>query len=204
MYIYQDLIIITIKNFEKTMTKMKRLFITFTALIILAFPKSLQAFSLDEVYRDVVRSAHDGYLPTYIKNRNSPTLDFGTSKLSEVKDLEEAEEMEVLSFNKSNKEKTEAMLRDEESWKKTLIAVQENQVTPTVIDEIEKIVALDDPKAVEIYAWMFAKGAGVQKDLIKAFDLYKKAIALGVDKADENAVKVFNVMTREQKERVIY
>lgn len=46
---------------------------------ILAVPAP--ATSLDEIYRDIVRSDNSGYLPLYVKNRNAPEFLFDDSEL---------------------------------------------------------------------------------------------------------------------------
>ena len=59
-----------------------------------------QSTSLDEMYRDLVRSNNTGYLPTYIKNRNAPEFLIDHEQLikaQENKDIypEDAEDVEV-------------------------------------------------------------------------------------------------------------
>ena len=41
------------------------------------FPlENVQAMSLDEIYRDIVRDDNSGYLPIFVRNRNRPELLF--------------------------------------------------------------------------------------------------------------------------------
>ena len=52
------------------MKKIKTLVFTFLLLFFSA--NLVQAMSLDEIYRDVVRSDNRGYLPMFVKNRTAP------------------------------------------------------------------------------------------------------------------------------------
>ena len=53
--------------------------IGFILTIGASYPAS--ATSLDELYRDIVRSDNSGYLPLYVKNRNAPEFLFDDSEL---------------------------------------------------------------------------------------------------------------------------
>ena len=84
-------------------------------------------------------------------------------------------------------------------WENTLKAVAENRVTPVELEEINYRALQNDPRAVEVLAWMNARGVGVKTDLIQAFHLYQKAAALNVPNAAENAAQVYKVMKPEQR-----
>ena len=75
-------------------------------------------------------------------------------------------------------------------------------VTPKELDEIKNRIKQNNPDAIEIYAYMNAKGIGVQKDFIKSFNLYRQAEKLGVPQAKENDIKVFKAMSPEQKQKL--
>lgn len=165
-----------------------------------------QSTSLDEMYRDLVRSNNAGYLPTYIKNRNAPEFLIDHEQLIKAqknKDIypEDAEDVEVNFDDKrlvrERIEKAKILL-----WQQTLQAVKDNRVTPVELKEIKDRVAEDDPEATEIYAYMYAKGIGVNLDLNQAFRLYRKAEKLNVPQAKENAAKIYKVMTPQQREQL--
>lgn len=71
------------------------------------------------------------------------------------------------------------------SWKLSTITLQKN-----------------DPKAVEVLAWMNARGIGIKPNLVEAFNLYQKAAALKVPLAAENALLVYKSMNAEQRRLV--
>ena len=106
-----------------------------------------QSTSLDEMYRDLVRSNNAGYLPTYIKNRNAPEFLIDHEQLikaQENKDIypEDAEDVEVNFDDKrlvrERIEKAKILL-----WQQTLQAVKDNRVTPVELKEIKDRVAED-------------------------------------------------------------
>ncbi|MFV0625856.1 MAG: hypothetical protein ACK5N8_00720 [Alphaproteobacteria bacterium] len=184
---------------------MHRLVKLFTFIFVLFSADVAFAVSLDSMYRDVVKSTHDGYLPVFVKNRETPTLDFDEAKFAALSQPTENQiDGKIINFDKDEKMKKIAELRENDEWKNTMQAVQRKVVLPLDLERIEKRVASGYPKAIELYAWMHAKGIGVEKDLIKSFELYKKAEKLNVEKAHENALKVYGVMTTEQKEKILY
>ncbi|MDD4555939.1 MAG: hypothetical protein PHE89_01235 [Alphaproteobacteria bacterium] len=163
------------------------------------------AVSLDSVYRDVVRSTHDGYLPVFVKNRETPTLDIDETKFdTSYSEDEKVYEIEKLDFSKDARMKKLAAIRAHDEWLRTIESIEMRNVTPVDLERVEQRVAQNEPRAVEIYAWMFAKGVGVEKNLVKSFRLYRHAEELHVEKAKENALKVYEVMTQEQKKKVLY
>ena len=48
--------------------------IILSLLIGLSYSGLTQASSLDDLYRDVIRSDNDGYLPMFVKNRSMPDV----------------------------------------------------------------------------------------------------------------------------------
>ena len=172
--------------------------ITFCSLV--AFDCA-QASSLDDLYRDIIRSDNRGYLPLFVKNRKAP--DF----LMEIEGYEPQKTSSLdglLSVNLSNdfRQRVESQRLEEEQWLKTIDAVKKDQVTPLELSEITQRVANQDPQATEILAWMYTKGIGVSADFIEAFHLYKKAAQLNVANADKNAMIVYHAMNKEQRKLV--
>lgn len=87
-------------------------------------------------------------------------------------------------------------------WENALKAVEENRVTPLELEIINDYAAKNDPKAVEVLAWMNARGIGIKPNLVEAFNLYQKAAALKVPRAAENALLVYKSMNAEQRRLV--
>lgn len=179
--------------------------IILSLLIGLSYSGLAQASSLDDLYRDVIRSDNDGYLPLFVKNRSMPDV------LIEEEVLKKASSptnSELKGFTKTinltnDFQANEAAKRAKQlKWEQTLQAVQENRVTPLDLDEITYRVSLSDAKAVEVLAWMYTKGVGVSPDFVAAFRLYQQADKLNVQGAKENAAKVYKAMTAEQKSRI--
>lgn len=184
---------------------MKNLIKIFIFICVLFTADLAYAVSLDAMYRDVVKSTHDGYLPIFVKNRETPTLDIDDTKFDTSYKIDETQyAVEKINFSNDLQMQKIAEMKANEEWLNTVEAVESRIVTPLDLERIEKRVAQNYPKAIEVYAWMFAKGVGVEKDLIKSFALYKKAEELNVEKAHENALKVYKVMTQEQKEKILY
>lgn len=172
---------------------------------ILAVPAP--ATSLDEIYRDIVRSDNSGYLPLYVKNRNAPEFLFDDSELQKAKDNPPLipiiqEEDSVIDFeNKRKLRELEEQARILQ-WQQTLNAVKENRVTPVELKEIEQKAEKNDPQAIEVYAYIYARGIGVKPDLPKAFQLYQKAEKLNVPNALQNAAKVYKAMSPKQRKEL--
>lgn len=174
----------------------------FTLLILIISNLSAKAASLDEIYRDLVRSDNSGYLPMFVKNRNAPDFLLDDEALKQVTAPAETKPLNVKPINlESERLKREAALKAAQlKWQETLLAVKNNRVTPVVLEEIQNHVDNNEAQAVEIMAWMFARGVGVETDLVKAFNLYQKAASLNVAGANANAAQVYRVMSREQRE----
>lgn len=179
----------------------KYLKLIFAALILLPV-HTVQAASLDELYRDIIRDDNEGYLPIFVKNRSQPDLLFeeDLEKLTSKKVEEpEPDEGPINLINERKIREAEALAKIKK-WQETVKAVKENRVTPVDLEEINRRVLENDPKAVEILAWMNARGVGVKQNLITAFDLYRKAAALNVEDANKNAALVYRSMSRLQRE----
>ena len=181
------------------MNKYLKLIIT---LVVTIFYSDIAcAANLDEIYRDIVRDDNQGYLPIFVKNRNQPELLFeenaGQSTPTEIKNSSENKTVNLVDERKIREQKK---LEKIKRWKNAVKAVKENRVTPTELKEINFYADQNEPKAVEIKAWMYARGVGVKQDLAEAFHLYKKASELGIKDALKNAAQVYKSMSRAQRE----
>lgn len=177
--------------------------IVLTTLFLLSFPSFGNAASLDELYRDIVKSDNHGYLPMFVKNRNQPDILMDDKTLKNLPiSPEKVEEIDDITINLINERKLqeEAKKAAELKWQNTIKAVENNLVTAVELEEINQRVAQDDPKATEILAWMNVKGVGVQINLVEAFKLYQKAMFLQVPQANENANIVYKSLNRAQLE----
>jgi len=165
-------------------------------LLSLSFlPTQACAFglSLDDMYRDIVRSENDGYLPTYISNKN--TIDIQIDDGDEVKKIEspklkEGENSIVYLNNKRKEDKAKAAARRKE-WQEIVNAVKKSKVSPYHFTKIQAMSDNDNPKAIELLAWMKANGVGCKQDLVSSYYLYKKASRLKVKNASKNALVVY-------------
>ena len=166
-----------------------------------SYPAS--ATSLDELYRDIVRSDNSGYLPLYVKNRNAPEFLFDDSELKSDQPNPELlpvkEDDLSIDFGNHRKQQDMEEIAQKLLWQQSLEAIKANKVTPVALGEVERRAAQDDPTAVEVYAYMYAKGIGVKADLIKAFGLYQRADKLGVKNALQNAAQVYKAMNFDQR-----
>ncbi len=166
---------------------------------------SAAAIGLDEIYRDIVRSDNRGYLPLYIKNREAPDFLFDDAEIKKSQQDQEiiptsADENLMIDFQNHRLLRELEKKEAEQRWQQTLDNVKKNRVTPADLNEIETRAAQNDPIAVEVNAFMFARGIGVKPDMIKAFHLYQQAAKLNIPHAEENAAKVYKAMTPAQKE----
>ena len=181
------------------------LVVCFSLFGVLGFSVDSLATTLDELYRDVIRSDNSGYLPLFVKNRNVPMVSLEEDDLLPVKpDVEKAVEYkgEILNLNNDVSDRVKMAQERQLQWGKTIAAIKSNQVTPVELDDITSRVRDEDPKAIEILAWMYTNGVGVSKDFVEAFNLYKKAAQLNVNNAEKNAIIVYKSMNEEQRRRI--
>lgn len=176
----------------------------FAILISVSSADMVHATSLDELYRDIVKSDNKGYLPLFVKNRNAP--DFLEDEKIEDPTVTQAQinakmenELKVIKLENERKIKEQAILAEKLKWQKTIDAIKAEQITPIELEEVEKRVNKEDLHALEIYAWMNARGVGVKQDLVKAFNLYQQTAHLNAPNAARNAALVYRSMTREQR-----
>ena len=170
---------------------------------LLIFCSSIQtghATSLDEIYRDIVRDDNSGYLPIFVRNRNRPELLFEEKLPKEEVKEENKKTQPVVKLLDERKIKQDALKAEAEKWQNTIKAIQSNKFSAKELKTLDEYVAKDDPKAVEIKAWMLAKGHGVKTNLVESFLLYRKAEKLGVKDARKNAAQVYRAMNRAQRD----
>ena len=179
--------------------------IALIATALLLSPNA-QGTSLDEIYRDVIRSDNSGYLPIYVKNRNAPQFLLDEEKLKEAQDIPpvvtEPQKNMVIYFEDYRLKREQEETAKAQRWLKAIEAVKKNNVTPMDLHEIEIREEASDPTATEILAFMYARGIGVKMNLVKAFKLYRKAEQLNVPNAKDNAIKVYKVMTPDQRAKL--
>ena len=173
----------------------------------LVSPNSFAA-GLDEIYRDLVRSDNRGYLPLFVKNREAPKIFEEESLSSDITKpvlIDEQAVKGLEDINLENDRQRRSAERDaaELRWQQALRNVQAGYVSSVELEELNKKEQEDNPQAIEVLAWMFAKGVGVDVDLTKAFNYYKKGVALGIPQAKENAVKVYKAMSAEEKTKLL-
>ena len=107
-----------------------------------------------------------------------------------------------INLTNERRKKEEERIAKELQWQETLKAIAENRVTPLDLEEINLRASQKEPKAIEVLAWMYTKGVGVQKDFVAAFRLYRQAETLQVPQAKENAIKVYKAMDSHQREEL--
>lgn len=178
----------------------KYLKLIFFLMISLSCCFSVKAASLDELYRDIVRDNNQGYLPIFVKNRKQPEMLYQKDLPPPPVIATPVPTEPVVNLIDERKLKEEAAIAAQLKWESTVNAVKENRVTPVDLEEINQKVALKDPKAIEILAWMNTKGVGAKQDLVQAFYLYQKAAQLNVPNAQKNAALTYKAMKREQRQ----
>lgn len=181
----------------------------FAAFLTISNIQPVFATSLDEIYRDLVKSDNQGYLPMFVKNRTAPDFLDEQSALKSVP-APKPEDTSPLDPDREivkleNKRKIhEAKIKAEIArWNATIEKVRHGQVTAVELYEVEQRANQNNPLAVEILAWVYARGIGVQTDLPKAFRLYQQAEELRVKDAAANAAKVYKAMTPRQREELV-
>lgn len=162
--------------------------------------------SLDEIYRDMLREEYNGELPDYMINKGIKTQDF-------YNDLAREEGVSIhygssigatdsggksVSLEKGGYG-TETISRD---WKRIISVVSKDMISPFDVQEIKQRVDRDDKKAVELLAWMYTVGRGVNQDKKKAWQLYNKGIFLGVPNAEYNAKAIYKTLNRHERSQL--
>lgn len=178
----------------------KYLKLIFGSAIMLSVSLPAYAASLDELYREIIRDDNQGYLPIFVKNRNQPELLFEDELEAVMPQPAGIKKNQTISLIDERQIKEQERLAAIKKWEDTVRAVKENRVTPVELEEINKHVADNDARAVEILAWMNARGVGVRQNLIEAFNLYRHAAELSVPGANKNAALVYRSMSRLQRE----
>lgn len=179
-------------------------FFIFAGFAALFYAERASASSLDELYRDIIRSDNRGYLPLFVKNRQTPDhLFLSEEDLASVpKTKPDDKTAKTIKLSNDFQRRSILMQARQRQWLKTIAAVKANQVTPLELNDITTRAQENDPKATEILAWMYTKGVGVAPDFVAAFNLYKKAASLNVANAEQNALSVYKSMNEEQRRKV--
>ena len=170
--------------------------------ICLSLFSSAQASSLDDLYRDIIRSDNRGYLPLFVKNRKTPNSLFGADGLNLPHKQETESSSNPIKLSNDFKQRIITAKEYQDQWERTIEAVKSNQVTPLELNDIMARTNENDPVATEILAWMYTTGVGVTPDFIEAFNLYKKAARLNVANAEQNALIVYKAMNEEQRRQL--
>lgn len=185
------------------MIKLKAKIALIITTLSLVQASNVQGTSLDEIYRDVIRSDNSGYLPIYVKNRTAPEFILNEEQLKKAQEIPNVialpTENKIIDFEDYRAQREEEEKIKTERWIKAVEAVKKNNVTPIDLHEIESKAETEDSSAIEILAYMYARGIGVKMDLIKAFRLYKRAERHNVKNAKENAAKIYKIMTSDQR-----
>ena len=123
----------------------------------------------------------------FVKNRSIPDVLIEEEILRQIPENQESQPKKniphpIYISNDRDAQKA-ARLAAIQRWENALKAVEENRVTPLELEIINDYAAKNDPKAVEVLAWMNARGIGIKPNLVEAFNLYQKAAALKVPRA---------------------
>lgn len=179
-------------------------FIILSLLLGCVVSENAVAAGLDEIYRDLVRSDNRGYLPLFVKNRQTPNIFREDGTLGDIAqpDLIDEQTLKGLEdINLENERQRRSAEREaaELRWQQALKNVQGGYVTSVELEELEKREQENNLQAIEVLGWVYARGIGVKPDLIKSFNYYRKAANLGVTGAQDNAVKVYKAMSAAQR-----
>ncbi|MBE6452613.1 MAG: sel1 repeat family protein [Alphaproteobacteria bacterium] len=173
--------------------------IIFCFLAILTSVDNTYSASLDELYRDVIRSDNQGYLPLFVKNRSTPELHIEKSLDQITEPNHQIKDAPSVKLSNDRRQQEALIKAKQLKWENAIKAVQQNNVTPLELEEINYRVRMGDAKAIDILAWMYTKGIGVNQDYVMAFNLYRKAEALKVPTASRNAALVYKAMSAAQR-----
>ena len=150
-----------------------------------------EAFSfgltVDEIYRGIVEEETGETLKPRPPKREEKTSPAPSSD----------KKKDETTFEK--KKQTASDFEPEAQWKDIVSAVKKGNVSPFDLAEIRKLSEKEKPEALELLAWMYATGTGVRRDLQKSYVYYVRAARAGVASAAENARKVYQSMSPEQR-----
>lgn len=172
--------------------------VAFVFLSFCLFPYCAGAFGLtaDQMYRNLLTDENEGVLPAYYTRsaKKQARLDFKrvesvSEKVWTEKHGELPDPIDTNIFETG----------DTENWQEIVKAVKNGQTTPFDLETIRRRTQADDAEAVELLAWMYATGKGVQQDLTKSWTYYLQAAHLGVPSATDNARAVYKAMNAAQR-----
>ena len=188
--------------------KLKVKFLFINLVLCFLSTHNVTAAGLDQIYRDLVRSDNRGYLPLFVKNRHTPNI-LGEGFLARempqpsVTDVQNIKNIEDISLVNERQRLSAERELAELHWQQVLKNVQNGYVSSIELEELTKREAENNAHAVDVLGWIYARGIGVDVDLIKAFNYYKKGVALKAPHAMDNAVKVYKAMSPEQKSKLL-
>lgn len=167
-----------------------RILVVFLLAVFGTFEASAFGLSADQMYRDMVEIDNGDALSQALdrrKNDDDPYLTFKNEK-SKSKLLMDTKRDAAPTYKKSKKE-----------WERIVLSVKNGTVSPFDLNEIQKMAEYDDAEAVELLAWMYATGHGINQNLPKAYTYYMQAAQLSIPKAYDNAKTVYNAMSSQQR-----
>lgn len=167
-----------------------RILMVFLLAVFSTFDASAFGLSADKMYRDMVEVDNGDALSQALDRRKSdedPYLTFNPKEKRKSKLLMDTKR-EVPTYKKSRKE-----------WERIVMSVKNGTISPFDLNEIQKMADYDDAEAVELLAWMYATGHGINQNLPKAYTYYMQAAQMSIPKAYDNAKTVYNAMSSQQR-----
>ncbi|MCQ2966147.1 MAG: hypothetical protein MJ250_05365 [Alphaproteobacteria bacterium] len=168
-----------------------RILMFFLLIVFSAFDASAFGLSADQMYRDMVDVDNGDALTQALerrKNDDDPYLTFRKEKQKSKLLMDTKREAKIPTYKKSRKE-----------WERIVLSVKNGTLSPFDLNEIQKMAEYDDAEAVELLAWMYATGHGINQNLPKAYTYYMQAAQLSIPKAYDNAKTVYNAMSSKQR-----
>jgi hypothetical protein len=90
------------------------------------------------------------------------------------------------------------------TMKSVIAGIRAQKLSPGDMQLLEAHAGQKEPRAVEALAWCKLNGIGWPADAMEAFFLYGEAAQLGVPKAKENQVAIFETrLTQQQRQEVL-
>lgn len=169
-------------------------YIVLTLISFILIPNNAKSFglSLDDMYRDIVRSENDGYLPTYISDKDTIDIQLDDNDIKKIETPKLNQDENTIVYLKNKRKENNAIdSAKEKEWEEIVTAAKTTRISPYHYTKIQKMADNNNPKAIELLAWMKANGTGCSQDLVSSYYLYKKASRLKVKNANKNALLVY-------------
>ena len=184
---------------------MRYFFITILAISIF-FSRETLAFSksANELYQDILRLENDGNLPAYIRETR-PLLGSDDVAMKEGAFTPKTHMQNVRAFQRHVSVSEERMpdAVGSSTWNELVKAVAGGRPSAFDIDAIKVLADNNKPEAVEMLAWMYAKGVGVNRNFKSAWFLYMRAADLEVENAIDNAQMIYASMTGAERRSLL-